>query len=395
MGLFDYIFRPAKAKESQKALSGARNYFKTLTAYQPVFTNWNGCIYESELVRAAIDTRARHISKLKVEFMGSANPKLKARMQLAPNKFQTWSQFLYRVSTILDCTNNCFIAPVFDNYMEITGYIPLLPSSVSLVEYKDEVWVRYTFASGQIGAVELRKCALLTKFQYRDDFFGSSNDALTETMNLIHVNSQGIREAVKNSATYRFMAKLSNFSKPEDLKKERQRFTEENLATEKENGGLLLFPNTYSDIRELSQKAYTVDADQLRLIRDNVDLYFGVNEDVMMNKAVGDALDAFFNGAVEPFAIQFSEAMTMACYSERERALGSKVMATANRLQYMSTGQKVQMAKELADRGAIMIDEIRELFNYAPLPEGAGQFVPIRGEYYNVQEESQNDADEN
>jgi hypothetical protein len=61
----------------------------------------------------------------------------------------------------------------------------------------------------------------------------------------------------------------------------------------------------------------------------------------------------------------------------------------------MSTGQKVQMAKELADRGAIMIDEIRELFNYAPLPEGAGQFVPIRGEYYNVQEESQNDADEN
>ena len=39
------------------------------------------------------------------------------------------------------------------------------------------------------------------------------------------------------------------------------------------------------------------------------------------------------------------------------------------------------MAKELGDRGAILIDEIRELFNYEPLPDGAGQVAPIRGEY--------------
>ena len=40
------------------------------------------------------------------------------------------------------------------------------------------------------------------------------------------------------------------------------------------------------------------------------------------------------------------------------------------------------MAKELGDRGAIMIDEIRELFNWGPLPDGSGQRSPIRGEYY-------------
>jgi hypothetical protein len=47
----------------------------------------------------------------------------------------------------------------------------------------------------------------------------------------------------------------------------------------------------------------------------------------------------------------------------------------------MSTSEKVQVARELGDRGAILIDEIRELFNYAPLPNGAGQVAPIRGEY--------------
>ena len=73
--------------------------------------------------------------------------------------------------------------------------------------------------------------------------------------------------------------------------------------------------------------------------------------------------------------------MTKAAFSERERAQGSGIRAASNRLQYMSTTAKVQMAKELGDRGAILIDEIRELFNYDPLPDGAGQVAPIRGEY--------------
>ena len=46
------------------------------------------------------------------------------------------------------------------------------------------------------------------------------------------------------------------------------------------------------------------------------------------------------------------------------------------------------MAKELGDRGALFIDEIRELFNYAPLPDGTGQHAPLRGEYKFVDDES-------
>ena len=71
MGLFDFIFRPNEAKKSEEALNQAYTMFRTLTAYQPVFTSWGGAIYESEIVRAAIDARARHISKLKVEIVGS------------------------------------------------------------------------------------------------------------------------------------------------------------------------------------------------------------------------------------------------------------------------------------------------------------------------------------
>lgn len=382
MGLFDWIFRPKEAKKSKDAIAEAYSFFQTLTAYQPVFTNWGGAIYESEIVRAAIDARARHISKLKVEILGTANQALQTRLRLGPNQWQTWSQFFYRASTILDVNNTCFIVPVFDERMVITGIFPALPLNCALTEYKNELWLRYQFANGQIGAVEFRKCAVLTKHQYKSDFFGDSNTALAETMSLIHIQNQGIEEAVKNTSTFRFMAQLSNFAKPEDLANERQRFTKENLSTESEAGGFLLFPNTYKDIRQIDVKPYTVDPEQMKQIRENVYNYFGVNEDVLQNKAFGDSWSAFYEGAIEPFAIQFSEAITRAMFSERERAQGTEIMATSNRLQYLSNAEKLNVSSQLLDRGIFSINDVREIWNLPPVENG--DIRVIRGEYYDA-----------
>lgn len=384
MSLLDKVFRPKEATKSEKAKDRGLRFIE-LSGYTPVFTDWKGEIYESELVRAAIDARARHISKLKIELKGTAQPSLQSKLRQGPNQWQTYSQFLYRVSTILDIHNTAFIAPVFDAGMIITGYYPLLPKRCEIVEYNGELWLRYKFTHGQTAAVELKKCAILTKYQYRDDFFGSSNDALNETLKLIDIQNQGIQEGVKNAASYRFMAQVSNFTKADDLKNERVRFSQENLTREAEAGGLLLFPNTYQNIEQIKSSSYEVDPEQTKLINDNVYKYYGVNEKIMKNEATSDELDAFFNGAIEPFAIQFSEGMTKAIFSERERAGGSQLLANANRLQYMTTSQKVQMAQQMLDRGVMSINEARELFNY--LPVDGGDIRTIRGEYKNAADE--------
>ena len=379
MGLLDSIFRPQKAAEQEKALKEAKTTFTTLTAYKPRFSSWDGMIYESDLVRAAIDARARHISKLKVEVFGAAKPSLQSKLRQGPNEWQTWSQFLYRLSTILDVHTTAVIVPVKDEYLITTGYFPVLPTRCEVVDFNGEPWLRYKFAHGQAAATPMRECAVMTKYQLKSDFFGDGNHALDETMKLVHINNEGIEEAVKNSAHIRFIGQVNNFTMAEDLKKEQMRFSRENFVNN--DSPLLLFPSTYSNIKQVDSQPYTVDAPQMELIKTNVSNYFAVNEKVMQSAANGDDLDAFFNSAIEPFAIQFSEAMTKAMFTERERAQGSYLIANANRLQYMSTSAKVQMAKELGDRGALTIDEIRELFNYAPLPDGVGQVAPIRGEY--------------
>ena len=393
MGLFDWLFRD----EQVEAAHEAKGYFTTLTAYRPHFTTWRGEIYESELVRAAIDARARNISKLKVEILGSAKPTLQTQLRLRPNTWQTWSQFLYRCSTILDMQNTLVIVPVYDRYMTVVGYYPVLPKRCEVIDVNGEAWLRYEFHDGKRAADRWGNVAVLTRFQYKSDFFGESNHALDPTMKLVHIENEGIEEAVKNGATFRFMARVNNFSKAEDLANERKRFNETNLRADEE-GGLLLFPNTYTDIKQIDSKPYTPDENERNYIKTNVYNYFGVNEDVMQSKAYGDAWAAFYESVIEPFAIQFSETMTAAAFTDRERSQGSQIMLTSNRLQYLTTSEKLNVSAQLADRGILNRDEVREIWNLPPLPNGEGQAYIIRGEYYNAdgkinEEEEPNDQE--
>ena len=350
MGLFEKIF----GRRNESAANGT--IFRMLNGYTPRFTTWNGRLYENALVRSAIHARASHISKLQIAVQGPAKPKLQTQLRLGPNAWQTWGQFLYRLSTILDMQNTAFIVPVLDSFGESVGVFPVLPSRCDLREYAGEAWVRYDFGSGQYAAVELHRCGIMTKFQYTDDLLGESNSALSPTMELIDIQNQGISEGVRASAS---------------------------------------FPNTYDQIQQIKSTPFVVDADQMTAIEKNVYTYFGVNDDVLQNKAYGDAWSAFYEGAIEPFAVQLSDVLTQMLFTTRERAAGTFVMATSNRLQYMSNADKLRVSQGLADRGIMNRDEIREIWNLPPLPDGLGQDFPVRGEYYALGRKKEDHADGN
>lgn len=381
MGMFDWLFgnRPKPNERYAEA-------FKMLDGYTPVFHNWQGSIYESDLIRSAINARATHMSKLKVETYGAARPALQTKLKNGPNEFQTWSQFQYRLSTLLDMHNTAFICPVYDQYGQPSGIYTPLPSRCEIVQYNGVPFLRYEFGNGTRAAIELEYCGIMTKFQYKNDFFGENNHALQNTLDLIRIQDQGIQEGVKSAATYRFMAKLSNFTKAEDLAKERQRFTAENFSSDAKGGGILLFPNTYQDVKQVDVKPWVVDAEQRKAIEANVYKYYGVNDDILTNHFDSENWSAFYEGAIEPFAIQESEVLKKMFFTLREQSSGNGVMVTANRLQYLSNKDKLSVSAQMADRGLMTRNEIREIWNMPPLPEPLGSQLPIRGEYYNVGE---------
>ena len=381
MGMLEKIFG---RREQPAGLKNAQT-FKLLEGYTPAFTTWRGSIYESELIRAALDAWGRHAAKLKPNLRGSAEEALQNRLKVRPNAFMEWSKFLYQTAVILGVRNNSFMVKTRDEYGNPNGIINLVPDSWELVEYLGEPWIRFHLKDNKRRAEKLSEVGILTRFQYKSELFGENNEALKPVLDLITMQRQGITEGIKNGASYRFSAQSDNWASDEDLGSEMERFNKFTFGNKKSSGGIILFPNTYTNVQQLKQESYKVDADQQKVIEENVFDYFAVNREILQNQAFGDKWLAFYEGFVEWFAIQLGEVISGMIFTDRERsAYDNQVFFTSNRLQYMSNADKLNAVMQLGDRGLATRNELREILNLEPLPEEIGNQIPARGEYYDV-----------
>lgn len=377
MGLLDLIFRrpPPQQQRSDEVL---RQQFRLFTGYQPVFSSYAGGLYEYEITRAAIHTFASHCSKLAPQFEGTARRALAQQLQVRANPWMDTTKFLYRLATILSVDNTAFVAPITDpTGTEITGLFPLRPARAEVVEDdRGQQWLRYTFANGQRAAIEWERVGVLTRHLFRDDLFGEGNSALNQTLQLLATNAQGIIEGVKAAASIRFLARLANVYKPEDIARERARFVAENLSAEN-NSGVLMFDNKYADVRQIDSRPFVVDGAQLQAIEDSVFSYFGTNKKIIQNAYNEDEWAAYYEGQIEPFALQLSLVMTGMLFSPREIGFGNRVYWTANRLQYASAKTKLSIIVNLFDRGFLTHNEGREMLNLPPRPDGDRYYLRL------------------
>ena len=377
MGIFEKLFPKPRAD------AAAQGYFKMLNGYTPVFTNAPESIYEMEITRAAIHSFATFCSKLNPEVTGSARAALGKTLQYRANPFMSTSQFLYRVATILSVNNTAFIVPMENEYGQTMGFFPLLPQNCEVLDVGGEPYLRYTFATGQRAAIDVKRVGVLTQFQYEDDFFGSSNAALRPTIRMIHTQNEGIINGVKNSAAIRFLAKIGNMINPEDIRKERDRFTEDNLSAENKSG-MIIYDNKFSEMKQVDSKPFLVNAPQMQQITENVFRYFGTNAAILNNSYSEEQWNAYYEGKIEPFALQLSLAMTNMDFSERQIACGNSYIWTANRLQYASNTTKLSISTQLFDRGLISTNQVMDIWQMAHVPGGDKRW--IRKEYAEVSE---------
>lgn len=381
MGLFEAIFG-----NNKKIEDGVKGYFSTLTAYNPTFYSLSGGLYEMDQTRAAIHTVATHCSKLKPHVLGTAsnNRTIEKMLQYKPNPWQTTSQFLYRLTTILLVENTAFIVPILDNYGRTVGLYPILSSACRTVTGpNNQLFLRYEFSTGKHVCIEWEKVGVLTRMQYKDDLFGSSNGALRPTMELLSMQNQGIQEGIKQGAAIRFMAKLGQTLRPDDLLKEQQLFKKINLGAEN-SGGVMVIDAKYSDVKQIDSKPFVVDADQMKIINDNVNHWFGVNEKILSSDWDEQTWAAFYESVVEPIALQISLVLTSMFYSPREIAVGNEIQMSANRLQFATVQNKVSLITQLFDRGMLSRNEGREILQMPPIEDG-DEFM-IRGEYVSTNE---------
>lgn len=374
MGVFEKLFPRPKVK---KQVNG---YFQMLDGYTPIFTSWDGGVYEMELTRSCIHTFANHCSKLMPTVTGADIRGVQAMLNSKPNPFMTGAQFVYKVATIYDAQNTCFIVPLLDEFERLVGYYPVNPMQTELIDVGGDPWLRYKFANGKSASMELSRCGVVNKYLYKNDIKGETNSALMPTLQLLNVQNQGIAEGIKNNASFRFMATVNNFTKGKDLANERKNWVADNLGAD--SGGLALFPNTYTNVQQIQSVAKIVDADQMQIIQTRVYNYFGCNEDILQNKAFGDVWSAYYEGKIEPFALQLSQAMTVMTYTQNEQSRSNAVAWSSNRLQYMSNADKLQVSSQMFDRGILSTNDVMDIWNLPHVPDGDKRY--IRKEYTEI-----------
>lgn len=364
-------------KKGDKTESLIRDYFKMINGYTPSFSSFEGSVYEMDLTRSAIHTIATHTSKLNMEVKGSANTNLGRRLQTKANEIQDTSKYLYRLATILQVTNNALIIPTYNEITQnINGFYPLLADDGKVVEYENELYLVYTFL-GKRHAKPISEIGIMNQFQFKDELFGGSNHSMKPTLNLLHYQNQGMIEAIKSGASIRFMAQLMNIINDDDMEAERNKFAKQNLANNPT--GVMLFDSKYKEVKQVTSNPVMIDDKQMQQIKENVYAHFGVNDKILQNSFNSEEWAAFYEGKIEPFAIQASLVHSNLAFTERELANDNFIMLTANRLQYLSPAEKLSTVTQLFDRGFITHNQGREIYNMSPIDGGDKYY--IRKEY--------------
>lgn len=376
MGIFSRI----QQRKQTKILTSA---FKVLNSYSPAFSTYNGGIYEMELTRSAINAIALHCSKLNPVCTGNyRHSDLVKLIQTRPNYLMTTQQFLLKLVTILLCENNAFIVPIYSNYSaeKIIGFYPVRSSGARIVEEDGVDYLVYKINNEEY-VCEYSSVGHLRNHFYSKEYIGDSNEVCSPTLDLINTQNQGIKEGIKNSASIRFLARLTNTLLPEHLKKEQKVLRETNLSVEN-TGGVMIFDNKYADVKEIKSEPFIVDKDQMEFIKTNVFNYFHVSEKIIQNSANEDEWNAFYEGCIEPLALQLSQVFTSMLFNENDIAKGYGIFFETSKIQFASNKTKLEFATQMFDRGQLTINQSLAIFNLPPVDDGDKRY--IRKEYTEV-----------
>lgn len=371
-GLFESVFGKVKKKIEDITT------FKLLNNWDTTFTPFSGKEWDIATVRAAVNAFARNAAKLTPRHIRRgddtfkpANSGIDRLLQFKPNPYMTAYAMYYKVATNYKLTNNAFLYPVWDG-SRLAAIYPIMARQINLIEYKGELYCEFRFASGKTHILPYEDIIHIRNYFYDNDIFGSNNKALTPVLETAHTFNQSMSKFAELIAVIRGILKVATAVKDEDLNARREKFVSDNLRIENNGSGVIVTDSKY-EYQPITDKSTPIPKGQLDYIKNEIYDYFGVNESIVQNKFNAEEWAAFYEGEIEPFAIQLGQAMTNCLFTEKERGFGNEILIEANRLQYASTATKVSAAQFLATIGGISIDEIREIFNMSPLGGEEGQ----------------------
>lgn len=372
--LFDMFF--GKKKQSKVV----EEQFKMFNSYDAEFTTVGNDIYDSNIARECIDTIATHCAKLVPKHIQNTisnhiHGDINYLLEYAPNPIMTKFDFIYRIVSLLYTDNNVFIFKQYNDSGMLIGLIPILATQYDLYETETGLPIlQFRFINGQTYSLLYTDLIHIRRFYNRHDIFGENNKILNSPIETANTANEGLRNAIKLTNNLRGIIKHTNaMLKEKDIKASRDNFVKDFI--EMGNGSGIAALDSKSDFQELNLKPITLDKDQLEQVNNNIFDYFRVSEKIVRSSFTPEEWNAFYESVIEPLAIQMSDAFTVNIFNKKAIKEGHRIVFTANRLQYASLQDKINLLKTAGQLGMLKKDEGREIIDFAPFGGEEGEKI--------------------
>ena len=369
--LFGMIF-------GKKQTEVTKTQLQMLNGYNAQFSTVSDNLYDSKVARECIDRIATHCAKLLPKHIqdNMGNPikgDINYLLQNQPNAIMSKFDFIYKIISNLYTDSNSFVYIAKDRDGFITGFYPILALNYDLLQdTKNRIFLKFKFVNGQTYTIPYIELIHLRLFYNKNDIFGTGNKVLKTDIETSVTSSEGIKNAIKTANNLKGILKYTNsMLKEKDIKDNKENFVNDFLNLENESGIAAL--DAKAEFQEVKMNPITLDKEQLEQVNYNIFDYFGISEKIVRNNFNSVEWNAFFEGVIEPRAIQMSDAFTSKIFTQKARKDGHKIVFTTNRLQYASLDQKINLIKVAGGFGLLTKDDGREILDMTPLggEEGA------------------------
>ena len=382
MSWFSKLFRK-QPKDSKFA--------PTLNGYLPIFTQFGTSIYASDVVQQALKCIVDEIKKLNpchVRYINSDPVPVKnstiQRVLNDPNQIMTTSEFLEKTCWLLLLNYNVFIIPVYYTWEDkqtgetrryYEAMYPINPIQVDFIEDAgNRLFVKFWFRNGETSTIlydeviHIRYNYSINQYMGGNEFGQPDHQALLKTLELNDQLLKGVAKAMNASYAVNGVVKYNTML--DDGETEAAIHELEQKIKNNESGFLPL--DLKAEYIPMDKKTSLVDDNVLKFIDEKILRNFGVPLDIVRGDYTQDTYNSFYQKALEPLVISFSQAFTKKLFTRGEKSFGNEIKLYPKDLVFMTVDQTLKMIELLAPTGALFENEKRVALGLQPLPELEG-----------------------
>jgi HK97 family phage portal protein len=354
--------------------------YKLVTNYGNGFFGWNGKVYESDIIRSAIEVKATTIGKAVAKHIRSGtgdsivvNPDVYIQFLLSdPNPLMSGQMLQEKMITQLELNNNAFAFVQNDANGMPTAIWPIVANSVEAIQdNQGNLYLKFYMPNAQTYIFPYSQVIHLRKDFNKDEIFGESNGpTLAPLMEIVTTTDQGIVSAIKNSAAVRWLLKFNTAMRPEDIEKNTKAFVASYLQTQKDQDSIgAAGVDAKTDATQLQPTDFVPNAKQMDATVDRIYSIFHTNKAIVQSSYTENQWISYYESQIEPVIRQMSEQWTSRLFNRRQRSFGNSIVFESSDLSYASMQTKLSLV-QLVDRAVMTPNELRGFFNLSPVPDG-------------------------